>query len=122
MPPNPTSLILWSAFGATHLVLLLVSTLLAPTSHDPVLTFMVLPALSSAAVSVAAPRVFPAEMVVPTRFILRWALAEAASLMGFVAWFLSGDHLVQGVCAGAGLLAWALARPTDGTGWPQPRG
>lgn len=122
MEKNPIPLILWSAFGVTHLVLVLISTLIPAASAEPARLLFVIPALTAASASVAATRFFPPAMPAQTTHIVRWALAESASLMGFVAWYTSGDHLVQAVCTGAGLLAWALALPKGSEGWPRASG
>lgn len=46
-----------------------------------------------------------------TFHIVRWALAEAATLFGLAGWFNTGSYAVLFTCAGIGLLAHLAAFP-----------
>ncbi len=118
--PNPIPLILWSAFGMTHLVLVFITTLIPPQPSNPGMVLFVIPALASATISVGARSIFKGNFPAQTLFIVRWALAESATLMGFVSWYISGDRPVQAVCTLAGLAAWAIAMPRDVSAWGRP--
>ncbi len=47
-----------------------------------------------------------------TRYILRWAFAESAALVGFVACFVGGPRWLGPLAAGWGLLLVLLAYPS----------
>lgn len=118
-----TAWILWLAMGMSQLGFLLLSLVIVPTAADPSLgPVLILPALPAVAVSVAAPLLPPFAKLAPqTRYIVRWALAESAGIMGLVSWMMSGTHTWQLVAAGLGLAAWAVAVP-KGEAWiPQHR-
>lgn len=76
----------------------------------PVLAVLAAGALGTAVASTQLDRLpTPAQ----TKFILRLALSEAASLFGFVSYMLSNQHTLQFACAGIGIVATALAFPKD---------
>lgn len=117
-----TAWILWLAMGVGQLAFVLLSLVIAPAAADPSLgPILILPALPAVAVSVAAPLVPPLATLPPqTRYIVRWALAESAGLMGLASWLMSGTHTWQLVAAGLGLTAWLVAVP-KGEAWiPRP--
>ncbi len=118
-----TPWILWMAMGAGQLALVLFSLVIVPTAADPSLgPVLILPALPAVAVSVLAPLVPPlAKLPAQTRYIVRWALAESAGVMGLVSWMMSGTHTWQLVAAGLGLTAWLVAAPRGEAWIPQHR-
>lgn len=109
--PPPNLWILWAAHGAAQVGIVIVSFVVPaqPTAEAPQYVLL-LGALGAAGVSIAAPLLLP-RLVDPTRLLVRMALAEAAGMLGFVAWFLSGERLVLAACVGLGLLALAVAAP-----------
>lgn len=106
--------ILWAAFVSTHLMLLGISFVVpaAPVGDVGWVPLLGLLAVVPAGLSVSAGLFARAAKSAQTWFILRFALAEAASLFGFVAYFVSGDHLVQLGCAALGILAHLMAFPS----------
>ncbi len=115
--PNP-ALIIWIAMGSSHLLFLGLGAMLAPAANpDAVATAQVfaLPAMMTASASIALgviPALLPGTPPF-TRNILRWALAESASLFGLVALMMCGEAVYQYAYALFGMIAWAVAFPKD---------
>lgn len=115
--PKP-ALIIWITMGTSHLLFLGLGAMMAPVANpDAVATAqaLALPAMMTASASIAL-GVIPA--LLPgtpgfTRNILRWALAESASLFGLVALLVCGEALYQYAYALFGMIAWAVAFPKD---------
>ncbi|MFN7142351.1 MAG: hypothetical protein ACK4YP_01125 [Myxococcota bacterium] len=112
--PPPTLPILWSSFVMSHGLFVGLSFFLPPepmaeAGWGPALG---LPAVVAAGLAAEGSVLGRAAQNLQTWFLLRFALAEVAGIVGFIAWFLTGDHLVQLGCAGAGLLAHLAAFPT----------
>jgi hypothetical protein len=107
----------------THAVLTGISFAVPADGTAPTIAvFLVLPALFTASMSVGAGFWLPASANAQTFFVLRWALAEAASIFGFVAYFLSGSHLWQIPCVAAGVIAVLLAFPSEAAVRARPGG
>lgn len=112
MQPNLQPQILWASLGASQAIITGVSFVAASQALNPAMApFMVLPALMVAGLSLVLPNLLKGPAL--NTSIVRWALAEAATLFGFVSYFMSGQHLYQFVCVGMGLAAWAAAYPRD---------
>lgn len=120
MNPNPTPYIIWGSMGTTHLVLLVVATQVLSTGADESLARVLVPlAVAVATVSIVLGfRSIAPGLSGPPRSIIRWGLAEAATIFGLVAQFVSGQPLYLYACAAFGLLAWAAAFPSDAARWP----
>ena len=105
-------MMLWSAMGSTHLVIVLVSFFIAsPASNPSLAPILLLPALLAAGSSLVLPNFFKGPP--QAGLMVRWALAEAATLFGLVSFIFSGQHLYQMVCVAMGLAAWGAAIPTN---------
>lgn len=112
MQSNHQPQILWAALGTTQALITGISFVVVADAGNPSLApFMVLPALIVAGISLVAPNIFKGPSL--NTSIIRWALAEAATLFGFVSYMMSGLHLYQFVCLGMGLAAWGAAYPQD---------
>lgn len=113
-PPQAVLPIVWGAFVSSHALFVAISFFVpADPSLDPgMVSLFGIPALALAGIAAEGSLVARVAPQLQTWFILRYALAEAAGLMGFAAYFASGDHLVQLACAGAGLLAHLAAYPS----------
>lgn len=121
MQPNPTPYIIWGSMGSAQAMFLFVATQIPPQAHEAWAQYLVIPAIGAAALSVAmsfVPAIVPAPA--PTRSIVRWATAETAAILGFLAYMQSGEHLYQYGCAAFGFFAWAYAFPADAASWPRP--
>jgi hypothetical protein len=108
---------IYFGMGSTQLLITGVSLMVpAEPSGDPRLApLLVAPAFLCAAVSLLVPNLAAFRAANPrARSMVRWALAEAATLFGFVSYFVSGSHLYQGACLILGLGAWAAAWPRGG--------
>ena len=105
-------MMLWSAMGTSHAVITMVSFLIvSPASNPSLAPVMVLPALLVAGASLILPTMFKGPPL--TGSIMRWALAEGATIFGLISFILSGQHLYQVVCVAMGVAAWAAAIPTN---------
>ena len=112
MQPNPQPLALWGALGTSQAIITGSSFLVeSPASNPATAPFLVLPALVVAGTSLVLPHLLKGPPL--TTQIIRWSLAEAATLFGFVSYFLSGQHLFQFVCVAMGFAAWAAAIPAS---------
>ena len=113
--PNQTLLIMWAAFVMSHVLITAVPFLaqMEPGGGSGGLA-LALPAL--ALLNGTASLMARAWLRVPniqTFYVVRWALAESATLFGLVGWFITGSHTTQYACAGIGLLAHVMAYPKE---------
>lgn len=114
---DPNSLpVLWAAFCVTQLIFGSIGWVYWPGA-DPeaavvvwVLVAMMLP-LSGMSVG-GAGLLARGEGAAHTRYILRWAFAEAASLFGFVATFSGGPRWLAPAAAAWGFLLILIAYPS----------
>ncbi len=112
-PPATQLPVLWASFFTSHTVIAGLAFFVPaePVADPSWVPLLGLPAVAAAGLSVQGGVLARAAPQVLTWFILRFALAETAGLLGFVSYFLSGDHLVQLGCAAIGLVAHLLAFP-----------
>lgn len=114
MQSNPQALIIWGSMGTSHLLITAVTFMLPTEGHNPgIAPFLVFPAMLAAGSSLALPALLRKPPPPLTVYILRWALAEAATLVGFLSYMFSGLHLYQFVCLAMALAAWMAAYPRD---------
>lgn len=112
MQPNLQPQILWASLGVSQAIITGITFVVASQAFNPsIAPFMVLPALMVAGISLVLPTILKGPAL--NTNIVRWALAEAATLFGFVSFMMSGQHLYQFVCVGMGLAAWGAAYPRD---------
>lgn len=112
--PPPTLPILWSSFVMSHALFVGLSFFVPaePMAEASWVPALGLPAVVAAGLAAEGSVLGRAASNLQTWFLLRFALAEVAGIVGFVAWFVTGEHLVQLACAGAGLLAHLASFPT----------
>jgi hypothetical protein len=107
--------ILWVSFFSAHVLFAGVSTVVAPVADlGPAAAVFGLVALLPA--GLAAEGGILARAITPAQswFIVRFAMAESAAILGLVAFLTSGSHLVQLGCAALGLVAHLLSFPSEG--------
>lgn len=117
---NPTPYILWGTLGSSQLLMLVVGKLAAPVGGDEATARLLVPAavgLATVSVVLGFGGLAPAFRG-PPRWLVRWSLAESATLVGLVAWMVSGQALYAYACAAFGVTAWAAAFPSDPASWP----
>lgn len=105
--------LIWGVFVMTQLVITGISFAIpAQPSVEPYVAYLLgFPALVTAGISVAGGMIPQLSRDPRTGRIVRWALAEAATIFGFVSWFMSGERIVQIPCLGLALVALAVAFP-----------
>jgi hypothetical protein len=105
--------LIWVVFLLTQLVITGVSFAVpAQPSLEPTLAYVFgFPALMAAGISVSGDLWRPRVPQLQTWYILRWALAEAATIMGFASWYTSGERLVQFACLGLAIVAIGVGFP-----------
>ena len=115
-PPRDALPLLWANFVGSHVILLAISFFVAPEPGALGQWAVVLgiPALVTAGLAVEGEVLARAAPQLQTWFVLRFALAEVAGVLGFVAYYVSGEHLVQGLCAAVGLVAHLACFPSRG--------
>lgn len=113
--PNQTLLIMWASFVMSHVLITAVPFLaqMQPGGGNGTVA-LVLPAfaLLCGTASLMA-RAWLRTPNVQTAYIIRWALAESATLFGLVSWYMTGSHTTQYACAAIGLLAHVMAYPRE---------
>ncbi|MBM4364685.1 MAG: hypothetical protein FJ102_00605 [Deltaproteobacteria bacterium] len=117
----PVPIVIFAAILMSQLVLVAVSFAVPPGGSNPSIgPFLVLPAAATAGLSLVAPHLFGPKFDRLTLHILRWALAESATILGFVAAFMGAPRLFQAACTAMGLVAmFAAFPPRDLAGPPR---
>ena len=116
-PPNVQTLpLMWGAFIMAHLSIAGVTSVVPaePTGDTSWAPLLGLVALVPAGLSVQGGLIARAASNAQTWFLIRFALGEAAGLIGVVAWLAAGDRAVQLGCAAVGLVAHLFAFPSAG--------
>ncbi|MDP2311478.1 MAG: hypothetical protein Q8P41_01120 [Pseudomonadota bacterium] len=108
--------ILWSAFVPTHLMFLIIGNFVPaePIAQADLVPLLALPAVVAAGIAAEGSLLARVAPKAQSWFVMRFALAEVAALVGFLSYFLTGTHLVQFLCAGVGFMAHVLSLPTAG--------
>ncbi len=113
--PTPVPLpILWGVFLMSNVLFLGIS-LVVPVTPVPDagwVAALALPAVIAAGLAAEGSVLARLLPQVKAWFLARFALAEAAGVLGLVAYVVSGEHVVQLACAGCGLVAHVLAFPS----------
>lgn len=98
--PMTTLRVLWASMVTSQLVLIIVTSLLprADPPDETVALVLLLPMLSCGALSLSWGRLLAKDQPPQPRWIVRWALAEACTLMGLASWSAAGE-IVPVVCS-----------------------
>lgn len=108
----PVPLVIFGALVSTQLLLVVISFVLTPAGTNPSIgPFLVLPAAATAGLSLVAPHLFGPKVDRFTLYIVRWALAESATLFGFVIAHVGAPRLFQAACTAMALVAMFAAFP-----------
>ncbi|MBM4390120.1 MAG: hypothetical protein FJ090_03280 [Deltaproteobacteria bacterium] len=117
----PVPLVIFGAMLMSQFVLVAASFAVPPSGSNPSIgPSLVLPAAATAGLSLVAPHLFGPKTDRLTLHVVRWALAEPATILGFVAAFMGAPRLFQAACTAMGLVAMFAAFPADGK--PRPTG
>lgn len=118
----PVPLVIFGAMLMSQLVLVVVSFAVPPGGGNPSIgPFLVLPAAATAGLSLVAPHLFGPKIDRLTLHIIRWALAESATLFGLIVAFMGAPRLFQAACTAMGLVALFAAFPPRDLAGPSPR-
>lgn len=116
MATHPTTPlpILWATFLPTHLLFIALTFFLPaePITDISWLPVLALPALGLAGIAAEGSILARVAQQPQAWFLLRFVLSEVAAVVGFLAYFVSGTHVIQLICAGCGLLGHLLSFPT----------
>ncbi len=119
----PLPLLIFGALLSTQLILVVISLVVEPTGNNPSIgPFLVLPAAATAGLSLVAPHIFGPKVDRFTLHIIRWALAESATLFGFIIAHVGAPRLFQAACTAMALVAMFAAFPPRDLAPGQRRG
>lgn len=113
--PMATLRILWASMIFSQLVITFVTSLVprATPPDELVALALLVPMLSCGVLSLLWGRLLAKGQPMQPRWIVRWALAEACTLMGLASWAAAGE-IVPVVCSmAAGILLVALQWPRE---------
>ena len=123
-PALPVPLVIFGAMAMSHVMFVAISFVVEGGGGNPSIgPFLVLPAAATAGLSLVFPHLVGAKFDRLTAHIIRWALAESATVIGFLAAFQGAPRLFQAACTAMGLVAlFAAFPPRDlGAGQGKPR-